>query len=728
MSESHRWTFFRAGGFDQVKLASGADLRSLRDLDQKLWAALACPISGLEMDGRTMALIDTDKDGRVRAPELLAAIDFACSNLKNADDLLRADPSLSLSAIDDGHDEGKALVASARRILANIGRADSPTIAVEDVSDPVRIFANTVFNGDGVIPQAAAEDDATRALIGEIMACMGGVPDRSGAPGINAEMADGFFADARALSGWYAEGEAEAAHVFPLGVEATGAAAGAVAALRAKVDDYFARCKLAAFDPRAAETVNGTPETFAALAGQDLSADTARLADLPLAPAAPGRPLPFSGPVNPAHAGALATLRAAAVQPLLGPRAELSEGDWQALLDRLAAHDAWQARKPATRVEPLGLPRLREVLASAGSATVAELLARDKAVETEAAYVEKVERLVRYNRDLARLCTNFVSFEDFYGGRRPAIFQFGTLYLDGRASRLCLRVEDSARHATMAGLAGAYLAYLDCTRPATGEKTQIVAAFTAGDSENLMIGRNGIFYDRAGRDWDATITKIVDNPISLRQAFWSPYKKFVRLLEEQVAKRAAAADAESHTALATAATSTANIGNVKAPETKKIDVGTVAALGVAVGAIGTFATALIGYATGVLKLGVLACVGAVLGIILLISMPSVILAYIKLRKRNLAPILDANGWAVNIRARINVPFGATLSSSARLPPGSTHDMRDRYAERAFPWRTLIVGLLILYGAYAWSKGRLDGYLPRSLSPAHVLHHEQPLGR
>ena len=44
---------------------------------------------------------------------------------------------------------------------------------------------------------------------------------------------------------------------------------------------------------------------------------------------------------------------------------------------------------------------------------------------------------------------------------------------------------------------------------------------------------------------NATITKIVSNPISIRQAFWSPYKKLVRLIEEQIAKRAAAADADA---------------------------------------------------------------------------------------------------------------------------------------------------------------------------------------
>ena len=542
MSDAHRWTFFRAGGFDQVKITSGEDLRNLRSLDQKLWAALACPISGLEMDTRTMALIDTDKDGRVRAPELLAAIDFACANLKNADDLLKASPTLQLSAIDDRQPEGQALLASARQILSNIGRGDADTISVDDVADPVRIFANTLFNGDGVIPEAAAEDEETRALIREVIACTGGAPDRSGAVGITAEMAEAFFTEARAYSGWYAEGEAEASRVMPLGGEATSAASSAVNALRAKIDDYFARCRLTAFDPRANDVINGSVETYAALVDDDLSVAADRMADLPVARAAAGRPLPLTTSVNPSYAGPIEALRTAAVLPLLGARTELTEADWRALQDRLAAHEAWLARKPATRVEPLGLARIRQILASPGEATVAALIARDKSLEAEAANVEKVESLVRYHRDLVRLCTNFVNFGDFYSATRPAIFQYGTLFLDGRACKLCLRVDDAAKQTTMAGLAGVYLAYLDCARPATGEKTQIVAAFTAGDSDNLMIGRNGIFYDRAGRDWDATITKIVDNPISLRQAFWNPYKKFVRLLEEQVAKRAAAAD------------------------------------------------------------------------------------------------------------------------------------------------------------------------------------------
>lgn len=80
--------------------------------------------------------------------------------------------------------------------------------------------------------------------------------------------------------------------------------------------------------------------------------------------------------------------------------------------------------------------------------------------------------------------------------------------------------EDPARHAGLASAAGAFLAYCECVRKATGEKMYIVTAFTNGDSDHLAVGRNGVFYDRQGRDWDATIVRLVEHPISLREAFW----------------------------------------------------------------------------------------------------------------------------------------------------------------------------------------------------------------
>lgn len=316
-----------------------------------------------------------------------------------------------------------------------------------------------------------------------------------------------------------------------------------------------------------------------------------------------------------------------------------------------------------------------------------------------------------------------MNFKDLYDAGEAAIFQVGTLFLDQRSCTLCISVEDAGKHASMAGLAGAYLAYVDCVRKATGEKKSIVAIFSQGDDDNLMVGRNGLFYDRKGRDYDATITKIISNPISLRQAFWSPYKKFVRLIEEQIAKRAAAADADANAKLAAAAAATANADKtVAAPaaEKKKVDVGTVAALGVAFGAIGGFLTAVAGGAAGIVSMGPLAVIGALIGLIALISGPSMILAYIKLRKRNLGPILDANGWAVNAAAKINVPFGTSLTGIAKLPPGSSIDRSDTYAEKAFPWKMWLAVLLVAYGVFKYYRGDLDSNLPSVVQSTQLL--------
>src|ERR1035438_3551982 len=125
---SKQWRFFRAGGFDQVKLETGADLMALDELDQKLWVALACPTSGLEFDKATLALIDTDKDGRVRAPELIAAVKWAGGLLKNPDDLLKGAPTLRLAAVNAAAPEGKLIAAFARQVL---GKTETTEITID---------------------------------------------------------------------------------------------------------------------------------------------------------------------------------------------------------------------------------------------------------------------------------------------------------------------------------------------------------------------------------------------------------------------------------------------------------------------------------------------------------------------------------------------------------------------------------------------------------------------
>ncbi len=705
---SHRWRFFRAGGVDQVQLRDGKDIANLGSLDQKLWMALAVPTRGTELDPQTADLIDTDKDGRIRPPEIIAAVQWAASILKDVGYLMKGGDSVPLTEIADA-----SALSGAKRILTNLKKPGATAISVADVTDTVQIFAETKFNGDGVIIAEATDDATVRKAIDDVIAALGSVADRSGKPGINQTNVDQFFTEAQTLVDWAGEGEADKT-LTPLGLDGTAAASAAVKVIKGRIDDFFARCRLVAFDTRALASMNRDEKDFAALAAQELTISSAAIAALPLAKVDANRALPLADSVNPAWAAAVARLASAAIAPLLGARPTLTEADWGLVQSKIAPFDAWSDNKPATGAEKLGLPRLRELLRGPVRAQITELIKQDAALEGEFNQIASVEKLVRFQKDLFELLTNSVNFSDFYG-RTGAVFQAGTLYLDARSCQLCLEVTDVGRHAALAGLAGAYLAYCDISR-ASGQRKTICAVFTNGDRDNLMVGRNGVFYDRAGKDWDATITKVIDNPISIREAFWSPYKKLVRLIEEQIAKRAATADSAANSKIAQVAATAATLDGVKpAPpvEPKKIDVGAVAALGVAFGSIGT---ALSFLATKFLDLTAWQIPLVILGIVLVISLPAMVIAYLKLRKRNLGPILDANGWAINTVARMNVPFGASLTDLPRLPAGAERSLEDPYADKRSPWPKIVIFLIVLAIAYAalnrfgfiheWTGGRL----------------------
>jgi hypothetical protein len=705
---SHRWRFCRLGGFDQVRLETSEDIRHLGGLDQKLWAALSCPVGGLEFDTRTLEMLDSDSDGRVRVQEILAAVNWTASVLTSMDTLLAGSSELPLQVINMQDSEGAQLRASARQLLAYRGKADAGTVTIDDVADIDSLLHDSSFNGDGIIPVHAAEDEETKKLIEEIMACVGSDEDRSGFPGISQERLAVFFDAADRYVQWWEQAKGEPA-ILPLG-EATLAAASVFTALKNKVDDYFTRCGLAAFDAKAEEPLNPSIATYEAIAGQDLTAATAELARFPLAHIAAGCSLPLLEGVNPAWAGPVTDLAELIVKPLFGPVEHLQARQWQQIKATFAAYETWQEGKVGGEVEPLGIERIQAIVQGPGRKMLEELIERDLQLADEVETMAKVVRLVHYNRDLYRLLNNFVTFRDFYAQERKAVFQAGTLYIDGRACEFCVKVQSVEAHSPLANLSRTFLAYCDCKRRNSSEQMLIAAAFTGGDSDNLMVGRNGVFYDCKGNDWDATIVKIIDHPISVSQAFWSPYKRIARMVGEQIGKFAAAkakaVDSKAGASLADLGAQTKKTGTAPAaPFDVGKFAGIFAAIGLALGAIGTAIASILG---GFLAMPFWKMPLVVIGIMLAVSGPSMLMAFLKLRQRNLGPILDANGWAVNTKARINIPFGSTLTKMAELPKGAERTLVDPFAEKKTPWKRWVFLLVLLVAlGFAWNKGYLQ---------------------
>lgn len=699
---NHTWRFFRAGGFDQVLLENGDDLRNLPDLDQKLWLALSAPVKGIQFDRYTLELVDLDGDGQIRAPELLAAISWTAERLKSLDVLVSAPSGLKLSEIDEQKEEGRRVMASSLEILKNLGKSDADSISLEDAIDSEKIFAGTGFNGDGVITHLSTDDETLKEWITRIMAAFGSLPDRSGESGVNADTVDNFAGGVREWFEWRSEEK----------TAESGIESGRLDLicqlwenLFTKIEDYFVRCRMASFDNRATEALNSPESELIALGSKSLTDSTEEMAALPISLVGPQALLHLKKGLNPAWQLRMEQFSRLIVDPLLGETDTLTSAQWETLKEKMAKHSEWWQAKPVSPVSEIDRDILQEWHKADIEGRLKSLIERDLELCSQAEAIIEVERLLHYVRYLYPLLNNFVAFRDFYTRKGIGIFQCGTLYIDGRSCELCIPVADPAKHGTLATLSRLYLVYCDCVRRGGTEKMTIAAAVTNGDSDQIMVGRNGLFYDYTGDDWDATVVRIIDHPISLRQAFWAPYKKLGRMIGEQIQKISAARSkaAEDRALVATIKALDAPTGVKPAapPPPQLFDVGKYvgifAAIGLAVGALGTaIATTL----TGFLKLQWWQMPLALGGLLLVISGPAMVIAWFKLRQRNLGPILDANGWAINARAKLNIPFGASLTSLAQLPEGSRQQLTDLFAEKKRPWKTLLLLILIVAAGIA----------------------------
>ena len=685
-TNGYPWKYCSLGGVVRVNITSGEDIAHLGELDQKLWTVLSCPTRDLELDSRTLQLIDTDGDGRVRVQEVVAAAQWLTAVVKDKDAILKGDSTLRLDGINTDCEAGQKLYASAKHILSNLG-LDKEEISVDEATDSVAIFKDTKFNGDGVVTPASADDEALKALIASIAEKAGSATDRSGEAGVTAEHIEAFYAALADYAAWQEAAEAGKAAIFPYG-EHTAAALDACNAIKDKVADYFMRCKLIRFDDAVAGAVDVSADRVGAISDRNLATQSEEIASYPLARPDKEGVLPFDA-INPAWQGAFAAVKALVLDVDFPKAKGVTEAQWLGVLDKFAPYCAWLADKKGEAVEALGLDEVKALLKADRKAELLALVDADKALEAESNEIDEVGRLMLYYRDFAKLLRNYVIFTDFYGRKQGTrgIFEAGMLYIDERCCDLCIKVSDMGAHGDMPKLSGMFLLYCKCTSKAKGETMDVVAVMTDGRTRDLRPGKNGLFYDLDGGDWDAVITKVVENPISVKDAFWAPYRKVANFISDKIDKSAADKDAAALSKLQTKADAGAE--GAKQPFDIARFAGISAAVGMALAGIGAVLVALGAAVKNLTWWQWLIIVAAVM---LVISGPSCFIAWRKLRKRNLGPVLNANGWAINSQVLVNILFGKTLTSVAKYPKMK---LNDPYAKRTPLWRKILCWVLAL---------------------------------
>lgn len=702
--QKYKWQFENIGGCSRVKISSGEDIAHLEELDTKMWTVLSCPIKGLEIDEKSLAYMDFDADGKIRVNDVVGVSKWATQVLKNPNLLLDGKDAVNIEDINTEKEEGMKLYKAAKQILTNLGK-EGTVISLADTADVSVIFAKTCFNGDGVITPASSQDADEISALTAAIAKTGGTMDRSGQMGVTAPQIEQFYTEMKAYSDWCA-----AEVPAPFG-EKTDAVIAAYQALDAKMKDYFMRNKLASFSPDSTAALDIQTSRIEAISGENLAVKSEEIAAYPIARITGKAELDLTAPINPAWAAQFNTLLGVAIAP---DQKTLSEADWAAIGTQFAAYTAWKGSKAGASVEDLTIDVVNTLLKQDKKQALLDLVAKDATYKEEADNIEMVDKFLHIFRDFYRLLRNFITFNDFYNKKKQvsAIFQSGTLIIDQRACHLCMKVDNMAAHNATAATSGMFLVYCDCTTKTRAGKLQIVAAVTVGEIGNLIVGKNAIYYDNAGVEWDAVITKVVDNPISVAQAFWSPYRRMSTAVENLISKSAT----EKDTKMMADATAKINAAPTSLPATPAagtdpaaaaakpaatppFDIakfaGIFAAIGMAVGMIGT---ALASLAKGLWALTWWQLLLVFLGLMMLISGPAMVLAWLKLRRRNIAPLLNANGWAVNAASKISIPFGETLTDMAKYPKMR---LKDPYAKPGMPaWAKVLITLLVLAAAGA----------------------------
>lgn len=710
--KKYKWNFVNVGGSARVRINSGEDIAHLAELDPKMWTVLSCPTTGLEIDDKSLKYMDCDGDGKLRINDVISVSQWIMSMLKDKDLILKGSNSIDINDINTDDANGKKLYSSAKQILENLGK-EGTVISLSDTADITAIFAKTRFNGDGVITEASTDDADLKATITAAVTTTAGVADRSGAQGVNAELIESFYKNLNDYVAW-CDAKVEA----PFG-DNTDAVINAYNALDAKVKDFFMRSKLAAFSPNSMASLDIQTSRIDAISAENLSTKNDEIAAYPLTHITGKSEIDINAAINPVWDNNFNTIKSLALD---ASKTVITEKDWAEIGGKFAAYQAWRNAKAGAAVESLGIDAIKNFIAQDKKAELLDLVAQDAALKEESDNIEMVDKFLYIFRDFYKLLKNFVTFNDFYNKDNDvkAIFQCGTLIIDQRACKFCMRVNDTAKHSASAAPSGMYLVYCDCTTKSKPAKLQIVAAMTVGDIGALAVGKNGIFYDNDGLEWDAVITKIIDNPINILQSFWSPYRRMATAIENLINKSAADKDAK----MMANATASINAAPAKTADPKATAVaappfdiakfaGIFAAIGMAVGMIGT---ALASIFKGLFALKWWQLIILFVGIILVISGPAMVMAWMKLRRRNIAPLLNANGWAINSNAKISIPFGETLTEIAKYPKMK---LNDPYAKKGMkPWQSWFLSIFtaILIVVVLWLFNVLSGVSPKLKSP------------
>lgn len=648
-------------------LANAEDMKQIVNLDTALWAVNSMPLEAVIADPEFLDFMDTDHNKRIRPDELRAAVSWILDLLSDYSGLDSGSDTLRIDAINPLHKDAAILKASAHLVLQNLCAQNQDVLTLAQIRDKKNIIAAGNSNGDGIITPNNTNDEMVGQMISDIIACSGSKTDRSGGPGIDAEILDSFLKEAAEHLEWLKTGLNDD-RTSPYG-ENVSAFYTLFDSLRTRMDEYFSFCGGLADDDG---------ERFGSSAKIDplnIQEMTKFIQTAPLAIPSRNSVLDSSKWLNPLwKANILDFLAMAKKLGAVKKAGQITESEWKTICTNFTVRTAWSARKKNDHFDALTIEKLEEYLKEENIGKLRKMMVDDLSVAGEIDALDNLRKLILYQKNMLEFVNNYITLASLFNPEHPSMVQPGALIMDGRYFTLASYVFNIAEHKKIISRSNICVVYLDLTTgtPPALRKMTIAVAITSGSMRNIFIGRSAIFITGDGTEWDAKVIDLIQQPVSFKEALLMPFYKIGDFAGKQADKFFSARSKEAETMLTKQAD---NITSGKIPQTQVQQTaskqtpaisGSMLLMGGGVGlaALGSS----IAFITNSLKNIPLWHVFAVFfGIVLIISAPMMLVSLIKLWSRCISDFFAASGWALNPKMRLSRKMGAIFTYRPRFP-------------------------------------------------------------
>jgi hypothetical protein len=398
----------------------------------------------------------------------------------------------------------------------------------------------------------------------------------------------------------------------------------------------------------------------------DLSQAQNYLADAPLATPNKEKALSLTGNVNPHYSRELKRFAELAIHPLLGREVwKLDQPAWRTIREKFLPHRDWCAQKPDVAVGTIAPDRMADYVDDPAFAEgVKTLIAKSHQTAFVLDNIREVERLILYQANILPLVNSFVSFPHLYDPNRRALFEMGTLVMDGRHFNLAIKVLDRKRHIASSDASNIFVMYLDVFGHDEKKLYEVAVPVTSGNRGNIRLDKWGIFNDINGLEWHARVVQIIENPISVFEAMIHPFVRLVQAFMLRLEQVSVKTEERISGRLSTKAGRKKGGDGEKQKKGGSASAGQLAGGGVALAALGS-SVAFIAQTVAKLNLKIIVGTLVVLGLALIV--PAAIATYYKLSKRDLSAILEGSGWGVNARMKLTRKQARTFTRRPDYP-------------------------------------------------------------